>query len=171
MVKVYIAHAMTGRPGNDVVKESYQAKIILGNYNIQVLDPVTVESVKSNNVKISVSNELLQNYWRRDKKMIRESHVLLDLTPERKSEGVSHEIGYARYFLWKPVIRVYPFSKKPSNLSVALFEDDFITDSLNEAATHIIKVHGTWMKRSYWRLKLLIRCFMKATWYQLKEWK
>lgn len=169
--KAYCAHGMTGRPGIEVVAESDQALKILNDFGIEVLDPVTAEKVKPGKKKINTDYETLDGYWRRDKEMIREAHVLIDLTPDRKSEGVSHEIGYARYHLWKKVIRVYPKGQVPSNLSVAYFEDDFITDSLEEAAKEIIRTHGTRFKRLKWRLQIYRKSILRAIWHRLQEWK
>lgn len=170
-VSAYIAHAMTGRPGADLIEESAWAKKILESKGVLCLDPVTVEEVADSRKKINTPYPVLDGYWKRDKEMIREANVVVDLTPDRKSEGVSHELGYARYGLWKPIIRVYPTGKTPSNLSAAYFEDDFITDSLESAAEYIIRDHGTLFKRITWRLKLYQRCILKACWYKIREWK
>lgn len=171
MIKAYIAHGMTGRPGTDVVEESAWTAEIFEQHGIQVLDPVTAEKVAPSKAKINTDYATLDGYWKRDKEMIREAHVLVDITPERKSEGVAHEIGYARYFLFKPVFRVYPSGKVPSNLSVSYFEDDFITDSLHAAAHEILRLHGTLAKRIVWRFKLYLRCLPKAILHKLQEWK
>lgn len=170
MLKVYVAHAMTGRPGTEIVKESENALAILRQFGIQVLDPVTAEKVKPSAKKINTDYATLDGYWKRDKEMIREAHVLLDLTPDRKSEGVAHEIGYARYHLWKPVVRVYPKGQVPSNLSVAYFEDDFIVDDLAVAGRYIERMYGTWFKRFMWRIQLYKRSWLKAKWHRLQEW-
>lgn len=170
MVKIYLAHGMTGRAGTEVVQESEKALEVFSRYGIQVLDPVTAEKVKPSKKAINTDYKTLDGYWKRDKEMIREAHVLVDITPERKSEGVAHEIGYARYFLWKPVIRVYPKGQVPSNLSVAYFENDFIVDDLDVAARYIDRMYGTWFKRFIWRIQLYRRSWIKASFYKLKEW-
>ena len=59
--------------------------------------------------------------------MIRDAHVVFDLSGGAKSEGCAHEVGYARYFLYKPVVRLYPFLGS----SVARLEDDYIVASLH----------------------------------------
>lgn len=171
MAKAYIAHGMTGRPGTEVVAESDKVLEIFTKYGIDVLDPVTAEKVRPSKQKINTDYETLDGYWRRDKEMIREAHVLVDVTPDRKSEGVAHEIGYARYHLWKKVIRVYPKGSIPSNLSVAYFEDDFITDSLDQAAKEILRTHGSLLRRISWRLKIYNRSLLKALKHRLLEWK
>ena len=169
-IKVYIAHAMTGRPGTDVVAESEKALEAFSKFGIGVLDPVTAEKVKPSKKTINTTYSVLDGYWKRDKEMIREAHVLVDITPERKSEGVAHEIGYARYHLWKPVVRVYPKGQVPSNLSVAYFENDFIVDDMEVAARYIERMYGNWFKRFIWRIQLYRRSWLRATWHRLLEW-
>ncbi len=93
------------------------------------------------------------------------------MTPGLKSEGVSHEIGYARYTLWKPVIRVYEEGKLPIKSSVAWFEDDCIVDDKRLVIEYILRIHGTWFKRAKWRLKLLNRSLLKWIFYQIREFK
>lgn len=169
-VKIYAAHAMTGRTGEEIVEESAWILNIFKSYGIEVLDPVTAEDVKPTRKKINSPYKVLDEYWKRDKEMIREANVLVDFSPDRKSEGVSHEIGYARYCWWKPVVRVYPKGKIPSNLSVAYFEDDVITDSGEEAALIIKQKFGTKIKRAIWRYNMLKRSLPKWILQQIKEW-
>ncbi len=132
-MKVYAAGAMSGLSGKELVERSFLVGQILSDNHIEVLDPVKCEGVKSTSKPTQASFEDLDKFWRRDKEMIREAHVVFDITPEKKSEGVAHEIGYARYFLWKPVVRVYMNGGMPTRASVAYFEDDLLTYSLEEA--------------------------------------
>lgn len=171
MIKAYTAGAMTGLTGRELVQRSRQVSKILGTYGIQVLDPVIAEGVKPTNKVTAATYGQMVRFWKRDKEMIREAHVVIDLTPERKSEGVAHELGYARYFLFKPVVRVYLNGSRPSISSVAYFEDDLLVDSLEEAAIKINERWGTWRKRFWWRLALYNRCYISALKYKLGEWK
>lgn len=175
-MKAYIAHAMTGRSGEDMLAESKLAAYALANWNIEALDPVIAEGITPAVKKLGTEirggkgddYERFKGYWKRDKEMIREAHVLIDMTPHMKSEGVSHEIGYARYFLWKPVVRVgnaFPL------ISVAHFEDDILATDIWDAAVKINDKFGTFWKRFVWRVKLYNRCILKALWYKLGEWK
>ena len=169
--RIYTAAKMTGRDKKEMVETSLKNKKIFEAYGIKVLDPILEEHIKP--VKGALADtpvSLLKDYWKRDKEMIRSAHVLVDTTPGEKSEGSSHEIGYARYGLWKPVVRMYIGENKPLSM-IVYFEDDLIVHSVEEAAVQIQKYWGTWLKRALWRVGLLNRCLLKWIWYQLGEWK
>jgi hypothetical protein len=165
-MKCYTARRMTGVPGRVLVAAARRTKETLEEHGITVLDPVLSEKVKRTHRPLHNSFSKLKEYWFRDKQMIQSAHVVLDLTAPEKSEGVAHEIGYARYFLWKPVVRIYP----DLGPSVARIEDDFIAGSLDEAADLMNEKWGTWRKRVKWRWSILNRCLLKFLWLQLKEW-
>ena len=171
MIKIYTARAMSGRSMEEVVREAYFDKWLFEKNGIKVLDPVSVEGVKPKKKKLKASKNLMKKYWPRDKAMIREAHVFVDCTPHLKSQGVERESGYARYCLWKPIVRLFPFNQLPAEGSVAYFEDDIITDDLIKAVQLIKDKWGTPKKRIIWRLNLLRRCLWKFILYQLKEFK
>lgn len=168
-VKIYLARAMSGRDMRTVVREAQRQSYLLSIWDIVVLDPVEAEGVKPLNKKLQASLVDMKKHWPRDKAMIREAHVFIDATPHLKSQGVEREAGYARYGLWKPVVRVFPLGKIPAAGNVAHFEDDLITDSLSDAAQQIVDKWGTPWKRFTWRVKMLARCLPKWVWYQIKE--
>jgi hypothetical protein len=157
MIKVYTAKSMTGRTGEELVLESAHIARIMSYRGIEVLDPVTVENVSKDQGVLANTGDKLFGYWTRDKRMIREAHVVLDVTGPAKSEGVAHEIGYARYFLFKPVVRIYPKGTE-GRISVAKYEDDLIVSTVAEAADAIVELWGTRRKRLLWKIKLLLRC-------------
>lgn len=165
-VRAYCATSMTGRTGEDLNKQSIGTRLILGRYGIELLDPVVAEGVPWGDKPIDSTIENLELHWSRDKKMIQHAHVLIDLTPLAKSEGVAHEIGLARYCYWIPVVRIYA----PIGASIAHFEDDLIVPSLEEAAREIVARWGTWRKRFTWRLRLYARCAPKHYVIKLKRW-
>jgi len=170
-VKAYTCQSMTGHSMHELVERAKKIKTVLNAAGVEVLDPVLAEHVPDKKEVLGDKPlNVLKSYWRRDKQMIREAHVLLDLTPGDKSEGCAHELGYARYALWKPVIRLYGPEAKPPNL-IPYFEDDLIVHSPEEAAIQIQKMWGTRFKRAMWRISLLNRCFIKFVWYQIGEWK
>lgn len=171
MVKVYLARAMSHRIKEEVVAESKADKEFLEKAGFEVLCPVSKENVPATKQILLSSRKSMENYWPEDKRMIRESHVIFDMSPNFNSEGVKHEIGYARYCLWKPVIRIFTSGQLPLSSSVARFEDDFICDSLIEAVEYTLRVHGSLSKRFNWRMKMLLRCLPKWIWYQLGEFK
>jgi len=170
-VKVYLAQAMTGLSGNEIWKRLETARQIFLENGIEILSPVIEEGIKPQIKKVSASREDLINFWKRDKELIRKANVIVDLTPEKKSEGVAHEIGYARYFLWKPIVRVYDICSAPSSSSsVAYFEDDLLITGLPYAALWIKEKWGSRYKRFIWRIKLYNRCYIKGLYYKLLEW-
>lgn len=171
MVRAYTAGAMTGLTGKELVERSKRVARILREHGVEPLDPVTAEGVRPTNKITNSTYSQMVRFWKRDKEMIREAHVVIDLTPDRKSEGVAHELGYARYLLWKPVVRVYLNGSRPSISSVAFFEDDLIVDSLEEAAVKINQKWGTWRKRFWWRVGIYNQSWVNALRYKLQEWK
>ncbi len=171
MLSVYSARSMTGRIKEDVVREALNDKMFLESCGFNVLCPVIAEGVQPTKQVLKASKKALAEYWPRDKQMIREAHILIDFSPHKNSEGVKHEIGYARYSLWKPIVRIFPEGQMPAGSSVSYLEDDFVCDSLIEAVEYILRVHGTLFKRFNWRLKMLNRCLLKWIVFQMGEWK
>lgn len=170
-VKLYLARAMTGRVKQDVVVEAANDKLFLESCGFEVLCPVTEEKLPSTKDVICASKAQMDHYWKRDKQMIREANVVVDMTPHMKSEGVAHELAYARYFLYRPVVRLYPFDKMPGEASVARFEDDALFDSILPMIDYIKENHGTRWKRLKWRAKLYVRCLPKMVLYWFGSWK
>ncbi len=171
MLKVYAARGMSNRIKEEVVNEAAVDRAIMAGYGVLVLDPVAAEGVESTKEVLRSSKKAMDTYWSRDKEMIREANVVFDLTPHLNSEGVKHEIGYARYNLWKPVVRVFPKGQLPFQSSVARYEDDALFDDLHEAIKYSLENFGTWKKRFKWRFNLLSRCLFKWVRYQIGEWK
>lgn len=165
-VSVYEAIGMTGRKKRDMYNESMSAKITLEKYGIKAISPVLEEGIVPDDQDlIPLTPQELETQWYRDKELIRQSNVVLDLAGSLKSEGVTHEIGYARFFLFRPVVRVYP----KLGISIARIEDDGIYETVEEAAQDIVARWGTKWKRGLWRFPKLVRGLPKFLWYQLKE--
>lgn len=171
MLKVYAARGMSHRVKEEVVNEAAADRAIMSGYGVLVLDPVAAEGVESTKEVLRSSKKAMDTYWSRDKEMIREANVVFDLTPHLNSEGVKHEIGYARYALWKPVIRVFPKGQLPFQSSVSRYEDDAIFEDLHEAVKYALETFGTWQKRFKWRFNLLVRCLPRWVMFQVQEWK
>jgi hypothetical protein len=170
MLKAYVAHAITGRTGNELWRESTIAEIVLRRHGIETIDPVVIEGLPRTDEPVPnrPDSDGLE-IWRGDEASIRKAHVLIDITPEMKSEGVLWEICYARFLLWKPVIRVYKPGSKPHMATV--FKGDVIAFSLDEAARKIDELWGTWWKRAKWRVCMLGRSLPKFLKYQIGEFK
>ena len=162
---------MTGRVKEDVVAEATADKTYFEKAGFIVLCPVIAENVPSTKEVIRSSKKAMDVFWKRDKEMIREANAVIDMTPSLKSEGVSHELGYSRYCLWKPVIRVYEKGNLPIRSSVAWYEDDVIVDSKEEVVEYLLRVHGTFWKRTKWRLQMLNKSLLKWVIYQVQEFK
>ena len=158
---------MTGRPGNELVAQSTEVERLCKLYGVIALDPIKSEGVKAEKKPLNNGGDLLVEYWKRDKAMIKSAHVIIDVTGPAKSEGVAHEIGYGRYFLYKPIIRVYPGLKT----SIARLEDDYIAGSLDDAIFTAVKEFGTLWKRLLWRLKLYNRCLPGMIAAFFREWR
>lgn len=173
MIRAYTARQMTGLLWADIVTQAAEDVALLSDYGIHALDPVLAEVEQLGSIppgRVGDEKVDLTHHWRRDKRMIRHAHVLIDLSPEAKSEGIAHEIGYARYFLWRPIVRVFRKGPAPS-VSIAFFEDDVICESLEDAAELIHLFWGTWWRRARWRTKMYARSRLKALWYELASWK
>lgn len=170
-VKIYTCAKMTGRDMSEMVEMAKKNKKIFEAAGIIVLDPIIEEHVKAAHTPlVDKPINILKGYWVRDKQMIRDAHVIVDTTPEMKSEGSAHEIGYARYALWKPVIRLYQGQAKVLS-PIVYFEDDLIVHSTEECAIQIQKYWGSWFKRFMWRVAMLNRCFLRWCVYQILEFK
>ena len=166
-VKVYVAKAMTGRTGLDLLTESAYTTIVARRVapSVRLLDPVVEEDIRPSEVPVKAPARRLTKFWARDKEMIRDAHVLFDITGPKKSEGVAHEIGYARFFLYKPVVRLWPGLQA----SVARIEGDLIVETLEEGFKEIEARWGTPGQRLWFKIALL-RKVPKSFWYKLREW-
>lgn len=160
-VRVYTARAMTGIRADHLVKDATRVRDYLAAHGIVALDPVLSEKVKKSRRKLHNGYAKLRDYWARDKKMIESAHLVLDITGPAKSEGVAHEMAFARYHLWKPIMRIYPDGLGPS---IARLEDDVIVNSIEMAADEINARWGSPRKRLIWRVRILNRCIAKAMW-------
>jgi hypothetical protein len=170
-IKIYVARAMSGRPASEVVKEAAADKKFLEAAGFQVLDPVSEEGVKPSKKLIQSSKQAMDKYWKRDKELIREADVLLNMSPHLPSMGVIREHGYSRYHLWKKTVSVFPHGMLPQPGSIAVYEDDYVTDNILDAMVEIYRTHGTLFKRLKWRLAMYRRCWLKALIHRAGEWK
>lgn len=164
MVKVYLAKRMSGLSGRQLRADSLRAFKTCPE-PIRLFDPVLIEGVKNTDELVAAPADILGQHWLRDKKAIRQCHVVIDTTGPEKSEGVAAELGYARFFLHKPVVRVYP----GLGPSVARLEGDLVVDTLEEAYKLVLEKWGTRWKRFMWRLNLFNRCFAWFCWIRLNE--
>jgi len=165
--RVYLGQQMTGVKQSVIYQRNAYCNRVFTKYGITVLSPVTEEGVKSNKKKLDQpSQEVLSYFWKRDKWLIRNSHILVDITGPSKSQGLLHEIGFSRYFLMKPCVRIM----KLYGPSVAVEEEDLIAPTVEKAAKFIIDEFGTPWKRLKWKFKLFRRCFFSYLKTRLSWW-
>lgn len=169
-IKVYPARAMTGRVKEEVVAEAAQDKEKLEKAGFVVLCPVISENVPSTKQTIRSSKKAMDSYWPRDKEMIREAHVVFNMSPHVPSIGVIRESGYSRYFLWKKTISVFPKGKMPLKSAICYYEDDFVTDNLDDAIAEALRTHGTYWRRLKWRMSIYNQSLFRAIYYKFMEW-
>lgn len=165
-IKIYTAMKMTGRMNADVRTEADMLVRTLANYGFVALNPAIEENVPYTNEILSVAQdapEQLERYWERDKQMIREADLVLDYMTQNSSDGVNKEIAYARFCLWKPVIRVW---NGPGG-AISRLEDDVVVQTLAEAMHTIGVEWGTTDKLKDWRLGMLGRSLDR--WYAYQQ--
>jgi len=149
-VSAYLCQPMTGLSKKEIFDRNEKATNLFGSYGITINSPVTREHITpSKKILNQVSEETLRFYWKEDKYLIRKSHVLIDLAGWSESEGVKFEIGFARYALFLPIIRIHP----TLGVSVGRIEVDDVYLTDKEAAEAIIRKYGTRFRRICWRIE------------------
>ncbi|MGH7974914.1 MAG: hypothetical protein ACREBR_05265 [bacterium] len=152
-VIVYLACRMTGRSKAVMRKEAEEAVTTLSKHGITCISPVLEENVEGTpEILVAVSEELLREEWKKDKDFVKKCHVVLDLSAASRirSEGATHEYMFARYALFKPVVRLFP---NGLGFSIARLEDATIVQTLDEAAIAIVSKWGTRGRRIHWRIE------------------
>ena len=149
----YLACRMTGRSKATMVKEAKDAVAVLSKYGITCISPVLEENIDpQHEILENLSEVELAREWKKDKDFVRKCHVVLDLSAVSplRSEGATHEYLYARYALFKPVVRLFP---KGLGISIARLENGYIVQNLDEAGVAILTKWGTRWDRIHWRIK------------------
>lgn len=165
MITAYTCQTMTGRMCDEMIVEARMLERTLNNHGIRILNPVLSELDIIPNEHIVLphcSNELLEKVWKQDKVMIREADIIIDYKTHNKSDGSNTEIGYNRFCLWKPTIRVWD---GPGAL-ISRMEYEFVVPNLQEALRVIEENFSTYEQLKTWRLSMLSRCYPKWEKYQ-----
>lgn len=163
-VTVYLAQAMSGKKCLEICEQNTIATDVLTANGIVVNSPVVAEGIFPIDAPLFAKSEYeLRKKWQIDKELIKRSDVLLDISGWTSSEGVKFEVGFARYALFKPVVRVHP----TLGISIGRFESDDICNTIEEASNIIVKKYGTRWKRIKWRMSRNI--FYK--WVRLTFWQ
>lgn len=138
---------------------------VLNNYGIRILNPVLSELDIIPNEHIVLphcSPEVLEKVWRADKQMIKEADIVIDYKTQNRSDGSNNEVGYNRFCLWKPTIRVW---EGPGAL-ISRMEHEFVVPTLMDAIGVIQEKFDTYEKLGAWREAMLRRSFPKWLDYQ-----
>jgi hypothetical protein len=153
-VIVYLACRMSGRSKAAMVKEAKEAVATLSKYGITCISPVLEEKVEDMppGLLTGFTEEELRAEWVKDKEFIKQAHIVFDLSAASpiRSEGAVHEFLYARYALFKPVVRLFPKGLGPS---ITRLENAVIVQTLDEAGVEIVTRWGTRIQRIQWRIK------------------
>ncbi len=163
-IKVYAAQRMTGRFCDELLAEAQMVSAKLEAAGFSVLSPVIEEGVPNKHTKLVNTMGRLRQYWRRDKEMLNEAHIMLDFNSQGKSDGVNVEMGYVRFYMYKPLIRIYP----NLGLTISRIEYDCVTDSIDSAIKIMVERWGTRHKLLMWRMRMLIRCLPKIVGAQVR---
>lgn len=168
-VEVYIATKMTGRDRHEMVSRAAYVCDRLKAHGVTPISPIIEEKVDDHKGSLHVnSKERLRIFWRRDKDIIRyKAHVVLIDGAEAKSFGVEREYALNRWCLWKPTVLLL----SEHHVSVADFEDDYITNNLDNAAQLILEKWGSRQKRWQWRIDLLKRTLPNWLKDQVYAWR
>lgn len=135
------------------------------NHGYEILNPVLAEKLPDiHEPLIQVSKERLEGFWKRDKEMMQEAHLILDYMSCNKSDGVNKELGYTRFFMWKPTVRVYP----NMGINISGIEDDIIVSNLPDAFAEIQRRWPNKQALLMWRVEMLVRCLPKFVSLQIK---
>jgi hypothetical protein len=156
-VSIYLAMRMTGMFCDDLLRIARNATIELEAAGFEVLSPVIEEGVPDKHVKLVNSLGRLKSYWKRDKEMLQQAHIMLDLGSEGKSDGVNVEMGYTRFSMWKPLVRIHP----TLSCVISHLEYDNVFASLEEAIPVMVRKWGTRHKLLFWRIRMLNRSLPK----------
>lgn len=170
MLQVYVACSMTGQDQATLVRTAEQITDVFCRAGIQIFHPVLAEHIASKHSSLKASPITLPSKWRMDKEAIERSFVLVDASADIKSEGREHEVGFMRYCLWRPVVRISPRHVNDGYYSIAVLEDDIIVGTPEEACQVILENWGTWWKRRFWQIKIHNRCIVRFIKRHLKGW-
>lgn len=167
-VRIYLATPMTGLFCDEIWKKAISDSQAYEREGIDVVTPIRGEGIPFEHVKLQdrPEREMFRVWKLKDKRAIKDTHVLVYECPTRWSQGVAHELVLARGVLWKPVVFV------GTNAGfISREEDDVVAHSHVEAAVAIAQRWGTRRKRIFWRLKMLNRCLLGWIADQVREFK
>lgn len=149
---VYCCHKMTGRFCDELWVEADKVCRALRNYGFEPLNPIVEEGIPNEHILLEqTDNSLLKLHWKRDKEILKQCHLVLDVQSCNNSDGVGVELGITRFCYWKPVIRIFP----NMGFSISRYEYDWVVNDLYTALQVMKQQFGTKHQILWWRLKML----------------
>ena len=162
-ILIYTSQQMTGRMCDEMRVEADMLVRVGENYGFEILNPVIEENISYEHKLLeNVPQKKLEQFWQRDKEMIRESDILVDYFTHNLSDGSNNEVAYNRWCLWKPTIRVWV----GKGGLISKIEDDIVVPTYVDALKYIEYEWGTYEKLGKWRKEMLKRCIPKWIAYQ-----
>lgn len=142
-MRVYLAGAMGGRLGAEVLEERYVATKLLEEADIEVYDPAADENIDAATViDLKLDYLTMKKYVAKDEFAIMNSHVLLVLTGDTSSNGTGWEMGLAHYKLGIPVILVAPKRVYEGLMGFSNVKADALFATIEEAVDFIAANYG-----------------------------
>lgn len=138
MCRVYLAGAMGGRMGRDVLAERARAHEACREAGLHFIDPADGENINPDQiVDLQMDYVTMKNFVAKDEFAISRCDALLVLTGDTPSEGTGLEFGLAVHALHIPVVLVAP--KRCAGMLMGFWniKSDAIFPTVGEAAQFI----------------------------------
>ncbi len=167
-VRAYVACKMTGRNRREMIKRAKRICSVLRRAGVEPISPVIEERVQARPGKlVNLSKLRLHKKWADDKTIITwKAHAVILDGADAKSFGMEREYGLSRYWLYNPTLLRMP----DQGITVAMFEDDLISDDEEALAHYLVQHYGNIYKRWKWRLWILNRCLPKSLLAKAWQW-
>lgn len=138
---VYLAGAMGGRPGQEVIEERIRAIAACVCVGLDYIDPAANEQVPKDMTPIALQFSYgdMKNFVAKDEYAISQCDALLVLTGDRASDGTSWEMGLAHFKLGIPVVMVAPKRASGQLMGFSNVKADAIFATVGEAVEFIAK--------------------------------
>jgi nucleoside 2-deoxyribosyltransferase len=143
MTRVYIAGAMGGRMGWEVINERKDAVELCRSFDLLPYDPAYGENVDpSKPVDLQLDYLTMKAFVAKDEHAVRNSDVVLVLTGDCTSSGTSWEMGLAHFECHIPVVVVSPKRVAGELMDFTNIKADAIFSTVEEAVEFIAENYG-----------------------------
>lgn len=169
-LKVYVAQKMSNRFCDEMVKEARQIRNIFKKEGVDVISPVLEERIPNIHRKLDyVTKAKLLKEWDLDKhdRIRNRAHIVYNANGDMHSNGVTIERGWARWYLWRPVITYIP--KKKYFFSITDIEEDSIQHNHRTAARFMRRKWGTRWRWLKFKMPHVIKGVPKLWWRQISS--